>query len=94
MTLRDDLIAAKGMMIDTPDKWEECTAQNAVLQAIDHLDADRWLAARRALLQAMPGHTSIAAFNYDPETTHDDVVALFDRAIAAAPTLTNTNGAK
>lgn len=82
MSLADDLRAAKAL-IDTPEKWAEDTLQNAVLQAID-LNPARWTAARVALLAAIPGHPSLVAFNYDPATTHADIMALFDRAIAAA----------
>lgn len=36
-----------------------------------------------ALHEALPcGHRLISSFNDDPETTKDDVLALFDRAIA------------
>ena len=82
MSLKDDLIAAKAL-IDTPEKWEDCTLQNAVLQSID-LDPDRWLAARHALLQCLPGHPGLVTFQYDPDTTHADIMSLFDAAINAA----------
>jgi hypothetical protein len=82
MSLKDDLIAAK-KLIDTPEKWAEDTLPKAVIQAID-LNPARWTAARVALLAAIPGHPSLVAFNYDPATTHADVMALFDRAIEAA----------
>jgi hypothetical protein len=43
--------------------------------------------ARLALVAVLPvgfGSTLISEFNDDPDTTHADVLALFDRAIAAA----------
>lgn len=44
-----------------------------------------WARAAAFLFRAVPGrHPSIPAFNDDPKTTHEDVMALFDRAIAAA----------
>ncbi|MEL6388391.1 MAG: hypothetical protein AAFR00_13655 [Pseudomonadota bacterium] len=41
--------------------------------------------ARKLLVQALPGElASVVSFNDDPDTTHADILALFDRAIAAA----------
>ena len=50
------------------------------------LAADRASACEDALAGLLPPirYTGIRGFNDDPSTTHADIMALFDRAIAAA----------
>lgn len=94
MSLKDDLIAAKAL-IDTPEKWGKgvgtylrhsgpACAHEALRRASptghEHL--------RRHLKLALPNgfaHASVPDFNDHPSTTHADIMALFDRAIEAAP---------
>lgn len=89
MTVRDDLIAAKAL-IDTPEKWCQGTATagyGARLCAIRAAGGARYRNkdAVAALKAALPiGEKSLPRFNDSPDTTHADVMALFDRAIEAA----------
>lgn len=96
-TLRDDLIAAKAL-IDTPEKWgkgayiprEGCyCALGAVAKVADHDPEAAWSDDRvkglwDALAAALPGSRDVPTFNDRPTTTHADIMALFDRAIASA----------
>jgi hypothetical protein len=95
-TVRQNLIAAKAL-IDTPEKWVKgalktgdclCAmgAVHAVLPKNYHgLISDT--AQFRALQSALPDgfRWSVPSFNDDPSTTHADIMALFDRAIASLP---------
>ena len=86
MTLGDKLIAAKAL-IATPEKWGKGKykhdGRRCALIAIDHGGAG--YAGHMALREALPGDFAcILAFNDHPDTTHADIMALFDRAIAAA----------
>lgn len=94
-TVKENLIAAKAL-IDTPQKWKKngwgsngcyCAlgalmrASNAhVLRIVDRSNPDT-----KALLSAVPEpFESVVAYNDHSSTTHADIMALFDRAIAAA----------
>lgn len=90
MTLRDDLIAAKAL-IDTPDKWckgrmysrdGRMCAFGALYCGFRSRDEDYVDALM--LLNAQSPKGRLSAFNDAPETTHADIMALFDRAIEAA----------
>lgn len=96
MSTRDDLIAAKAL-IDTPEKWGKGMGRApANLCALDTCERvckqERGYAwARlesmvRALRGALPPgrEAAVYQFNDDPSTTHADIMALFDRAIAAS----------
>lgn len=93
MSLKEDLIAAKAL-IDTPEKWTKnyFRTDNGCYCAVGAMDAatrpdptfDRGDAAHAALRASLPeGEKSITGFNDRSSTTHADVMALFDRAIAA-----------
>ncbi len=98
MTLRDDLIAAKAL-IDTPEKWakgpgvwgsDRHCAQQALLFKAGGMDAvSKALPVAWKIGQRLKGRWSclpsanIIRFNDHPSTTHADIMALFDRAIAA-----------
>jgi len=93
MGLKDDLIAAKAL-ISTPDKWCKGidSGKNCVMWAVGRATGtmtgnnNRWHEAEHALRKALPGHYGghpVVTFNDLPETTHADIMALFDRAIAA-----------
>lgn len=96
MSLKDDLIAAKAL-IDTPEKWIRGAFRNAHGYCL--LGAVREVAARKApeacwydskMLDALWAHipgpyANPVGFNDRPNTTHADIMALFDRAIEAAP---------
>lgn len=96
MTLRDDLIAAKAL-IDTPSRWFKgnyvsvagcmcalgACRQQMYGSPFGGMGDTNPLA--QALANALPsGRWSVSDYNDDPETTHADIMALFDRAIAAA----------
>lgn len=56
--------------------------------AIRRSDGRRWPLAEVVLRDAITtGHSTIYGLNDDPTTTHADVMALFDRAIAKAVSL-------
>lgn len=60
-----------------------CCAVGALRWAMGAVASDG--EARKLLVQALPGElASVVSFNDDPDTTHADILALFDRAIAAA----------
>ena len=97
MTVKDDLIAAKAL-IATPEKWikgeferDGCFCARGAIQAVN-LDSSREIDAEEALEAAVPRRarhrskfvSSVSKFNDDPNTTHADIMALFDRAIARA----------
>lgn len=94
--LADDLRAAKAL-IDTPEKWGKgdglrgpSKPKRCAIHAVAHgVDLGREDAMVDALTAALPegwqgGLLPIAEYNDDPSTTHADVLALFDRAIATA----------
>jgi hypothetical protein len=97
MTLRDDLIAAKAL-IDTPEKWAKgsevdttegrrCAAVACNDFALAHSMFGRLQSALPSPHRERAASLGVAAifdFNDDPRTTHADIMALFDRAIAAA----------
>jgi hypothetical protein len=96
--LAEDLKAAKALIAD-PARWckgiarnQNCTMYAVSVVAGQGSGAYRFTRCDEALRQALPrtiqlpfgGAHPIVAFNDAPETTHADVLALFDRAIAAA----------
>lgn len=97
MSLRDDLIAARAL-IDTPEKWakgNDISPENgrycAAVACNQFASAQVMFQALRAAFTAshaparhILGVCEIFEFNDDPATTHADIMALFDRAIAAA----------
>ena len=96
-SVKENLIAAKAL-IDTPEKWahfdkERRIAGGKCLCAVDAVYAvchdDQVI---DALNRAIPADTPLAnpagmiraaRYNDHPSTTHADIMALFDRAIAA-----------
>jgi hypothetical protein len=91
-TLKDDLIAARAL-IDAPEKWCKGIKSgcNCAMYAIAAISLTRWPDNSAALRRAVPRSFKrdglgdlVVAFNDAPDTSHADVMALFDRAIAAA----------
>lgn len=98
MSVRENLIAAKAL-IDTPEKWgrEEYTPNPGCFcvigalceaMALSPATIEAESAEARALALALPEGWErngwyLPNFNDDPTTTHVDIMALFDRAIAA-----------
>lgn len=78
MGLRDDLIAAKAL-IDTPEKWREVGTVTGALNDAMRFDDNAFIAAR-AFLRDLHGYLLTS----DSFRSHAAVMALFDRAIAAA----------
>jgi hypothetical protein len=97
MTLRDDLIAAKAL-IDTPEKWCKGSYHNSgAHDAHCVIGAARAIAPyyagnrQQLLLEAIAGSLPprrrakyLWQWNDAPSRSHSEVMALFDRAIAAA----------
>ncbi len=94
-TVKENLIAARAL-IDTPEKWgkgpdRDCfcavDALTDVAYETDFDDADHHLLGRFLPVDYAPDPSDwncpVAQFNDDPATTHADIMALFDRAIAA-----------
>jgi hypothetical protein len=94
MTVKDNLIAAKALIAD-PANWAKSGEVDprkgrycAAVACNDFADAPRMFEALRA---AFPVEyvgrggwvTELFDFNDLPSTTHADIMALFDRAIAA-----------
>lgn len=98
MTVRENLIAARAL-IDTPEKWgkgldsftydrEELSCTACAHEALRRVVGKQWgraiVAECKALQAALPdGFREVPVYNDHPETTHADIMALFDRAIAA-----------
>lgn len=97
MTLVDDLKAARALIADPAD-WGQGwgtsrgPGKHCAATACNHL-GDRAAPAMSALAAELPpiftaGHvwpcTAIFNYNDNPATTHNDILALFDRAIDAA----------
>jgi hypothetical protein len=92
MTIADQLRVAR-KLIETPDKWCKGSMEldgafcaiGACLKAVG--GSAPWdkmvIALQQALQQAGPC-ASVALWNDALTTTHTDILALFDRAIAAA----------
>lgn len=96
MSLRDDLIAARAL-IDTPEKW--CRDRGhavaykwfglrevhsyCIIAAL-HIGIPDREASYRAEAALRADTPWLVNFNGKPTTTHADIMALFDRAIAAA----------
>lgn len=94
--LADDLRAAKAL-IDTPEKlakgeYEDSSGRLCAIGALNKVmgkpvDCPFTPSGIEAALNAAAARTSgrgALSFNDDPATTHADIMALFDRAIAAA----------
>lgn len=96
-SVKENLIAAKAL-IDTPEKWIKgelvsngcyCSV-GAIEQTVPFAPGEcaEYAAIEAALPPEFEDDTSdwnsvVAQFNDDPTTTHADIMALFDRAIAA-----------
>ena len=91
-SVKENLIAAKAL-IDTPAKWGK-GCDRVCFCALDAASAipDAYIGVRDALKLALPAdfepdqsnwNHDVAQFNDEPGTTHADIMALFDRAIAA-----------
>lgn len=90
-TVKESLIAAKAL-IDTPEKWikgelhtkrgaQHCYCIYGALAQVVRTEEDDAGVVRA--LRAVAPHRYLSVFNDDPATTHADIMALFDRAIAA-----------
>jgi len=98
-SVRDNLIAARAL-IDTPEKWVKgnylrggclCAlgaARLACFGVVHGDDVDDRNPVAIALKQQLSAewHGSVDDFNDDRDTTHADIMVLFDRAIAACTT--------
>lgn len=92
-SVKENLIAAKAL-IDTPEKWlkgklanaDGCfCAAGALKYAAGYGAGEVWDSPEyRAVRGGIPDtKQEIPSFNDRPSTTHADIMALFDRAIAA-----------
>lgn len=86
MSLRDDLIAARAL-IDTPEKCATVRNPSAMsltmaMNRVAKTD-DQWIALSRAVQDQVPGQLYVD-WSWNSSTDHADIMALFDRAIAAA----------
>lgn len=99
MSVKDDLIAARAL-IDTPENWLRDAPENGnrfcALGACWHIVEDHETTLGKlglAITKALPSSfvpdgsakLAVAQFNDAPETTHADIMALFDRAIESSP---------
>lgn len=94
MSVKEHLIAAKAL-IDTPEKWHRgsmradgCVcAMGAVADITKAAGRRGWISETREykeLRAALPhGFNHVPTFNDHPETSHADIMALFDRTIEA-----------
>ncbi len=97
-TVRENLIAAKAL-IDAPDKWAKCAiSDDGTMCALRAIEAVCGLtysegyyvpegqALQRALddMNGPENGVAVGPYNDARSTTHDDIMALFDRAIEAS----------
>lgn len=99
MSLHDDLVAAKAL-IPSPRLWRQGDRHPdslCAMMAVGRVTQPggqsnpRFDAARSAMMDALPADSQsrfssapVVTFNDDPATTHADIMALFDRAIAGS----------
>lgn len=89
MTTKQILVAAKAL-IDTPEKWgrgpwrEQLCIADALAKACGP-ELVGYTDARLAFKRMLPRGMTPPEYNDDPETTHAEVMAKFDEAIAACP---------
>lgn len=87
-TVKDNLIAARAL-IDTTEKFRTKSAMMAVIEV--PMNNDVWLALKSAVPAEFVhddgeyAHTRQYQYTSHPDTTHADIISLFDRAIAAQP---------
>lgn len=95
--LIENLKAAKAL-INTPEKWKKrgwgnsgsgCYCALGAAKEAGHFNVlqiiDRKFPITAALMAQVPaGFRSVVEFNDHPTTTHADIMAVFNRAIAAA----------
>jgi hypothetical protein len=90
-TVKENLIAARAL-IDTPEKWVQGAFEDGgglcaigACGVVTTGDPQNWQPAERAALLAfVPAEVgSVMLYNDADTTTHADIMALFDRAIAA-----------
>ncbi len=88
-TLAEDLRAAKAL-IDTPEKWHQGWYRNGkgafcalgACREVTHGKGGDASPAATALKEALPDKwPTVVIFNDAADTTHADIMALFDRAI-------------
>ena len=87
-----DILREARALIDTPEKWikgrYECNgcfcASGAIRAVSDSLSA--WKTARLLVVSVLPREWAfhLPLYNDHCDTTHADIMALFDRAIAEA----------
>lgn len=87
-TVKENLIAAKAL-IDTPDKWikhaferDGCFCAVGAVRTVQKAETGRALDALYEAADELCGR-GVMRFNDAENTTHADIMALFDRAIAA-----------
>lgn len=87
-----EILKAARKLIKAPENWgkgpslgERLCAARAISVTVNW-DQQRFYKARKYLDQALPRGVPrhVAAYNDRPSTTHADILALFDRAIAKA----------
>lgn len=89
MTLKDDLIAAKAL-IDTPEKCAcgvkktGISLNQAVDNAVSEFDDEAYREISRAVQTEVGHNIFFVDWSWEISRTHADIMALFDRAIAAA----------
>lgn len=89
-TVKENLIAARAL-IDAPEKWASTyheRFQSGVVERLDAIDACERVTGdfslSRHLRDVLPDDAwTVTMFNNSSDTTHSDMMALFDRAIAA-----------
>lgn len=80
MSVKENLIAAKAL-IDTPEKWKASSIVDAMARADESSGIDFRLMRNALYDQLLPQDQTLTGFNRDH--SHADIMALFDRAIAA-----------
>ena len=106
-SVRENLIAAKALIDTPEkwlkgklsDREERCFCAYGAVASVTNYEAGEDIAMVEALRRALPhafapnprGILDIAQFNDLPTTTHADVMAWFDRAIAASPSSSETS---
>lgn len=80
-TLVEDLKAARAL-IDTPAQWRYIGSWNACISAVG--EGRAFVIYDRLESEVPRPGRHLRYYENDPATTHNDILALFDRAITAA----------
>lgn len=82
------LMVARRLLQEDGNNYVYSALNDALPMAVPKDQGIAWWAAHHALASALPdGHKTLGGYVHDGKASHDDVLALFDRAIANQATM-------